>query len=108
MPKVSEPIEVLETESYASWFAALRDIRARARIDARIRRLSLGNFGDAKSVGGGVSELRIHYGPGYRVYFARRGTALILLLSGGDKSGQKADIARAREIAAEWDETDGN
>lgn len=108
MPKAAEPVEVIQTETYARWFAGLRDLRARARIDARIRRLSLGNFGDAKALGGGVSELRVDYGPGYRVYFARRGAAVFLLLCGGDKSGQKADIARAREIAAEWEEADGD
>lgn len=108
MSKAAEPMEVIQTDAYAGWFAALRDLHARARIDARIRRLSLGNFGDAKALGGGVSELRVDYGPGYRIYFSRRGTALILLLCGGDKSGQKADIARAREIAAQWEEADGD
>lgn len=102
MPKTSSPIEILQTAAYASWFASLRDIRACARIDARIRRLSLGNRGDTRSVGGGVSELRIDYGPGYRIYFAHRGDALVLLLTGSDKSRQQVDIARARELAAEW------
>ena len=96
------PIAVRQTATYARWFAALRDVRAKARIDARIRRLSLGNLGDAKSVGGGVSELRVDYGPGYRIYFAQRGTTLVLLLTGGDKSRQQADIAQARALAAEW------
>jgi putative addiction module killer protein len=86
------------------WFTGLRDQRAKARILARIRRLSIGNFGDTKTVGGGVSELRIDYGPGYRIYFARRGTLLVLLLTGGDKSRQQADIAAARELAAQWDD----
>jgi len=96
-------IEVQQTATYARWFAGLRDARAKTRVLARIRRLSLGNFGDAKSVGEGVSELRINYGPGYRIYFARRGAALVLLLTGGDKSGQWADIAKARELAAQWE-----
>ena len=98
----STPVRILQTEVYARWFASLRDIRARARIDARIRRFALGNPGDTKPLGGGVSELRIDYGPGYRVYFARRGATLVLLLTGGDKSRQQADIARARELAAIW------
>lgn len=95
-------IEVHQTRTYARWFASLRDERAKARVLARVRRLSFGNFGDAKSVGGGVSELRIDYGPGYRLYFARRGTALVLLLTGGDKARQWADIAEARDLAAQW------
>jgi putative addiction module killer protein len=75
-------IEVLETASYARWFAGLRDERAKARVLARVRRLSVGNFGHAKPVGGGVSELRVDYGPGYRLYFARRGAALVLFADG--------------------------
>jgi putative addiction module killer protein len=98
----STAIEVLQTEAYARWFASLRDERTRVRVLARVRRLSLGNFGDAKSVGGGVNELRIDHGPGYRIYFTRRGAALVLLLTGGDKTRQRADIARARELAAAW------
>lgn len=92
-------IEIRQTEEYADWFARLRDRQARARIDIRIRRLSLGNPGDVKPVGGGVSELRIDYGPGYRVYYTQRGAALVLLLCGGDKSTQDADIRRAKELA---------
>lgn len=103
MANASVPLTILQTAYYARWFAGLRDLRARARIDARIRRLSLGNSGDAKTLSGGVSELRIDYGPGYRIYFARRGATLILLLTGGDKSRQQADIARARELAAAWE-----
>ena len=99
------PVEVRQTPEYAAWVKGLRDIRARARINARVRRLSLGNFGDVKTVGGGVSELRIDYGPGYRVYLIQRGAALVILLAGGDKSRQSADIARAREVAMRW-ETD--
>jgi len=92
-------IEIRQTEVYASWFARLRDRQARARIDVRIRRLSLGNPGDVRPVGEGVSELRIDYGPGYRVYFVQRGAVLIILLAGGDKRTQDGDIQTAQELA---------
>jgi len=92
-------IEIRQTETYANWFGSLRDRKARARIDVRIRRLSLGNPGDAKSVGSGVSEMRIDYGPGYRVYFVQRGPMLIILLAGGDKRTQERDIKKAVELA---------
>ncbi|HEX5605500.1 MAG TPA: type II toxin-antitoxin system RelE/ParE family toxin [Candidatus Binatia bacterium] len=88
-------IEIRQTESYANWFDSLRDRKARARIDVRIRRLSLGNPGDVRR----VSELRIDYGPGYRVYFVQRGPMLIILLAGGDKRTQERDIKRALELA---------
>jgi len=94
-------IEVRQTEVFAEWFAGLRDRTARARITVRIRRLSLGNPGDVKPVGGGVAEMRIDYGPGYRVYFVRRGDTVIVLLCGGDKRHQDRDIARALELARE-------
>ena len=94
-------IEVRQTEAFAEWFAGLRDRAARARILVRIRRLSLGNPGDVKPVGGGVSEMRIDYGPGYRVYFVRRGDTVIVLLCGGDKRHQDRDIAQALELARE-------
>ncbi len=94
-------IEIRQTEEYARWFDGLRDRRERARIDVRIRRLSLGNPGDVKPVGEGVSELRIDYGPGYRVYFVQRGQALIILLAGGDKRTQERDIAKAIKMARE-------
>ena len=92
-------IQIRETEAYAGWFARLKDREARSRILVRIRRLSLGNPGDVKSVGGGVSELRIDYGPGYRVYFVRRGETVIVLLGGGNKSTQAADIRAALNLA---------
>jgi putative addiction module killer protein len=94
-------IEVRETATYADWFASLRDLQARARILVRIRRLSLGNPGDAKPVSEGVSELRIDYGPGYRVYFIRRGQTVVILLGGGDKSSQRRDITAALALAKE-------
>ena len=92
-------IEVRQTEVYARWFRKLRDRQARARINARIRRLSLGNTGDVRPVGEGVSELRIDYGPGYRVYFVQQDQSLALLLIGGDKSTQNRDIARAHDLS---------
>jgi putative addiction module killer protein len=95
-------IEIRETTTYSEWFASLRDLRARARIDIRIRRLSLGNPGDAKSVGEGVRELRIDYGPGYRVYYLQRGPLLIMLLGGGDKRTQDRDIRSAQALAKHW------
>lgn len=92
-------IEISQTEVYARWFDGLHDRRARVRIDIRIRRLSLGNPGDVRPVGEGVSELRIDYGPGYRVYFVQRGASLIILLAGGDKKTQDQDIQKAIKMA---------
>lgn len=92
-------VEIRKTEVFAKWIDGLRDIRARARIQARIERLASGNPGDAKSVGEGVSELRIDYGPGYRVYFKKRGNTVIVLLAGGDKRTQSRDITTALRIA---------
>jgi len=94
-------IEVRQTDEYVEWFRGLRDRQARARINTRIRRLSLGNPGDVKPVGEGVSELRIDYGPGYRVYFVQRGEMLVILLAGGDKRTQNRDIRTALELARE-------
>ena len=94
-------IEVRQTDGFATWIAKLRDREARARITVRIRRLSLGNPGDVKPVGSGVLEMRIDYGPGYRIYFVRRGDTVVVLLCGGDKRTQDRDIARARELACE-------
>jgi putative addiction module killer protein len=92
-------IEVRQTETFVAWLSALRDRGARARIFARIDRLSLGNPGDVKPVGAGVSELRIDYGPGYRVYFIRNGDTVIVLLAGGDKRRQSRDIQLALHLA---------
>ncbi|MBI5740516.1 MAG: type II toxin-antitoxin system RelE/ParE family toxin [Nitrospirae bacterium] len=92
-------IEIRQTDIYAEWFSRLRDRQARARIDARIRRLSLGNPGDVKPVGEGVSELRIAYGPGYRIYYKQRGKELVILLAGGDKRTQDKDIKTALQLA---------
>ena len=94
-------IEVRQTAVFASWLAQLRDINARARILVRIRRLELGNPGDVKAIGETVSELRIPYGPGYRVYFTRQGQEIVILLCGGDKSSQSRDIAMAKQMAKE-------
>jgi putative addiction module killer protein len=93
--------EIRQTDTYSEWFNALRDRRAKARIDIRIRRLSLGNPGDVRPVGKGVSELRIDYGPGYRVYFVQHGALLIVLLCGGDKDTQAVDVERAKELASQ-------
>jgi len=92
-------IEIRQTQIYSRWFNSLRDRQAKARIDIRIRRLSMGNPGDVKPVRQGVSELRIDYGSGYRVYFIQRGEALIILLAGGDKKTQERDIKRALDLA---------
>ena len=92
-------IEIRKTETYAKWIDGLRDLHGRARILARVERLALGNPGDVKPVGEGVSELRINYGPGYRVYYTRRGRELVILLAGGDKSTQPRDIKTALSLA---------
>jgi len=92
-------IEIRKTNVYAKWIDGLRDIKARARILVRIERLAGGNPGDVKPVGDGVSELRINYGPGYRVYFKQKGQQLVILLAGGDKSTQSKDIQKALELA---------
>jgi putative addiction module killer protein len=93
--------EIRQTEIFALWFASLRDGRAQRRIQARIDRLEIGNPGDVRPVGGGVSEMRIDYGPGYRVYFVSRGNAVVVLLAGGDKRSQDRDIATAIKLARE-------
>jgi putative addiction module killer protein len=102
------PVELLEylldngRNPFREWLEGLRDRQARARIRVRLNRIRLGNFGDSKSVGGGVSELRIPHGPGYRVYFGRRGNTVVILLYGGDKKTQTKDIARAQTYWADY------
>ncbi|MGJ4932127.1 type II toxin-antitoxin system RelE/ParE family toxin [Bradyrhizobium sp. HKCCYLS2038] len=93
-------LDVRETPGFTNWLAGLSDQRARLQIVRRISRVAAGNFGDAKSVGGQVSELRIDYGPGYRIYFTRRGKTIVILLCGGDKRTQDKDIRKAQDIAA--------
>ena len=91
--------EIRKTDLFVQWLDDLKDIRGRARVQARVERLAAGNPGDIEPVGEGVSELRIHYGPGYRVYFKKRGRELIILLAGGDKSTQDKDIKAALRLA---------
>lgn len=95
----SPTIEIRQTERFSRWFDRLRDDQARARILVRIRRLALGNPGDTRSVGEGVSELRIDWGPGYRVYFAQQGETWVVLLAGGDKRTQRRDVRAAIQLA---------
>jgi putative addiction module killer protein len=97
-------IEVRQTTVFRAWLDDLADHRAAARIAQRVVRLQAGLMGDVKPVGSGVSELRVDYGPGYRLYFTQRGRLLIILLCGGDKSSQRRDIARAQALAAELEE----
>ena len=92
---------VKQTTEYRKWYTRLKDLKARARIDVRIQRLAMGHAGDAKSIAGGVSELRFHFGPGYRVYFTERYGEIIILLAGGDKSTQAADIDKAIKLCSE-------
>lgn len=98
--------QIRQTKKFARWFGGLRDRQARARILVRIRRLSLGGLGDARRLGGGVLELRVDYGPGYRIYVTRRGQAVFILLAGGDKRTQAADIAKARELVRDLQQED--
>ena len=95
------PFSLSETATFSSWLGGLKDYRAKAAIVFRLRQVAAGHWGDVKSVGGGVSELRWHIGPGYRVYFTRRGKHIVLLLAGGDKSSQAKDIAKAKQLAKE-------
>ena len=92
-------LEVRQTDEFSDWLRGLKDVRARARILQRIDRLAEGNAGDVAPVGEGVSEMRVHHGPGYRVYFVQRGRMLVVLLCGGDKSSQASDIRRAKMLA---------
>ena len=95
-------IELIRSATFDRWLSGLRDRRAVARIAARLDRMAAGNPGDVQQVGEGISELRINYGPGYRVYFIQRGPVLIILLCGGDKSTQSKDIKQAKVLAEEW------
>ena len=95
-------IEIIQSETFKNWLSGLKDRRAMARIQMRLDRLALGNPGDVKPVREGLSEMRIDYGPGYRVYFLQRGRMVVVLLAGGDKRTQDADIERAFAIAKEW------
>jgi putative addiction module killer protein len=99
--------ELRQTETFRKWESRLRDRHARTIIAARLQRLVEGLWGDVAPVGDGVSELRIHFGPGYRVYFQRRGDTLVILLCGGDKGSQGRDIAAAKRLAQKIEETDG-
>ena len=97
-------LELIQSQTFQHWLNGLKDRQARARVQARLDRLALGNPGDAKPLRDGVSELRIDYGPGYRVYFMRRGPVIVVLLAGGDKRTQDADIERAIGIAKDWED----
>ncbi len=97
-------VGILQTEVFRDWLNGLRDRKARLRIDDRLKRLASGNAGDTKSVGEGVQELRLQFGPGYRIYYMWRDGALIILLNGGDKGSQKRDIALAKRMAKEADD----
>jgi putative addiction module killer protein len=97
-------IEIIYTDEFRNWLDQLKDLRARKVIAVRLRRVVDGNFGDVAPVGNGISELRIHYGPGYRVYFVRRGQTVVILLSGGNKSSQARDIIRAQVLAQQLDD----
>jgi putative addiction module killer protein len=99
--------DLQQTTTFAKWRQRLKDARARAIIASKLDRLAYGHIGDAQQVGDGISELRIHYGPGYRIYFQQRGTTLIILLCGGDKSTQAKDIKAAKSILMNWSEKDG-
>lgn len=104
---VKPVIELKQTEAFAKWESRLRDKRTKTLIATRLARLAYGLPGDVKPVGEGVSELRIDHGPGYRVYYMQRGVVLIVLLCGGEKKTQNADIAMAKKLAKGWSDTDG-
>ncbi len=95
-------MELIESADFSRWFDGLRDLEAKDRILIRLTRIQAGNFGDVKAVGDGVSELRIAFGPGYRIYLAKEGRSVVLLLAGGDKSSQKRDVSKAKQILQEW------
>jgi putative addiction module killer protein len=92
-------IDFQQSIEFANWLTALKDKIGKVRVLARLRAAELGNFGDCEPVGEGVSQMRVHYGPGYRIYFTRKGAVIYLLLTGGDKSTQKRDIKRAKQMA---------
>jgi putative addiction module killer protein len=94
--------QIIESQTFQDWISTLKDREGRARINDRIMRLAAGNFGDTRSVGGGVEELRFKFGPAYRVYFLRRGNKIVVLLAGGDKGTQTKDISRAKALAQDW------
>ena len=100
-------MEVIQSDTFRQWLYNLRDLRAFDRINSRMIQAESGNFGDTAPVGDGVSEMRIHYGPGYRLYFIRRGAMVIVLLCGGDKATQSRDIQRAKRLAAHWRQDNG-
>ncbi|MGE0775312.1 MAG: type II toxin-antitoxin system RelE/ParE family toxin [Sphingomonadaceae bacterium] len=104
MPSGDGQFTILQTETFRDWLNGLRDRKARLRIADRLKRLASGNAGDTKSVGDGVQELRLHYGPGYRIYYMWKDGVLIILLTGGDKSTQARDIAKAKRLAKEADD----
>lgn len=95
-------LRIVESQTFQDWISTLKDREGRARINDRIMRLAAGNFGDTRSVGGGVEELRFKFGPGYRVYFLRKGNRIVVLLAGGDKGTQTKDINRAKALAQDW------
>lgn len=97
-------VKIVETEVFRRWLDGLNDKRARVRIDDRLRRLAIGNAGDTRSVGDGLQELRLHFGPGYRIYYTWKDGLLIVLLTGGDKSSQARDIAKAKRLAKDADD----
>ncbi|MDE2403845.1 MAG: type II toxin-antitoxin system RelE/ParE family toxin [Sphingomonadales bacterium] len=104
---IGQAFQLAETPVFTDWLGSLRDRRAMARIVDRLKRASNGNFGDHKSVGGGVFELRVDYGPGYRVYYFQRGRELVILLCGGDKRTQDADVAQAKQLKEEIERDNG-
>ncbi len=97
-------VEIIKSDTFDRWLRKLQDPQAKARIEMRIRRLGLGNAGDVKPIGDGLSEMRIDYGPGYRVYYLQKGVILVILLCGGDKRTQKKDIENAKRIAEDWND----
>ena len=104
VPHKGQTIEIRQTPEFDKWLCSLRDRRARLRIDDRLKRLANGSVGDTRPVGDGVQELRMNFGPGYRIYYMRRGEVLMLLLNGGDKDSQARDILRAKRMAKDADD----